>query len=74
MSGDQTGGVIGMYLFNDALIHPKGHRFGNPDETVSYVLGKNKLQKTIYPFGLFWTKVLHWIDENHVEKAVESKQ
>ena len=40
---DQTGNVICERLFNHILIKSRIHRFGNPDETISSVLGKNKV-------------------------------
>jgi len=63
-------------LFNDLLIPPNGHRFGNPNERLSQVFGKNKIDKTIYPFGLFWAKMINKVaykmgDTDHVQKAAE---
>ena len=69
LSIDQTGNAICMHLFNDLLIKANGHRFGNPDETVSYVLGMNKKTDTLYLLGRMLADVLGWIDKNHVEKA-----
>jgi len=74
LSIDQTGNAICMHLFNDLLIKPKGHRFGNPDETVSYVLGMNKKTDTLYLLGRMLSDILGWIDKNHVEKAAAKEQ
>lgn len=71
---DMTGGVICAPLFNDLLIKPNGHRFGNPKQTVSYVLGKNKETSTLYLLGRILSDVLGWIDLNHVEKAANRTQ
>ena len=74
VSVDQTGNVFCKELFNDALIYPKGHSFGNEDETISSVLGKNKLGNT-----LTWTgKILDWIlnklDQNHSINSIEEDE
>ena len=52
---------------------PDAHPFGNEDDTVSYVLGRNKYKNNLTNFGKFIVWVLHVIDRNHVEKAIESK-
>ena len=49
---DQSGNAFCGELFNDAMITPKSKcHFGNPDETISSVLGKNKRDKTLTKFG-----------------------
>lgn len=73
-SMDQTGNVLCQYLFNDLLITNKGHRFGNPDETVSHVLGKNKLQGTLTRLGKMICGILNLLDKNHVENAAKNEQ
>lgn len=74
LSIDQLGNAVCMHLFNDLLIKPDGHRFGNPNETVSHVLGKNKETDTLYLLGRILSDVLGWIDQNHVEKAANRPQ
>ncbi len=71
---DQLGNVWCKHLFNDLLIYPSGHRFGNPNETVSHVLGKNKATNTLYTIGKVLAWILNLIDRNHVEKAKENQQ
>jgi hypothetical protein len=56
------------------MCHSDGHRFGDPNETVSHVLGKNKAQNKLYPIGKGLAWLLNKIDENHVEKANINKQ
>ena len=72
ISVDQAGNTFCAELFNDVMIKPKGHPFGNPDETISSVLGKNKRDNTLTSAG----KVLSWtldaLDSNHVIKSIES--
>ena len=71
ISDDQSGNTYMAKLFNDVLIKPGGHRFGNPDETISSVLGKNQLTKTLSIAG----RVLNWIlgklEANHSVKSIE---
>jgi len=47
------------------------HRFGNEDETISSVLGKNKLQNTLTVLGIILDSILHALDKNHSEKSIE---
>jgi hypothetical protein len=77
---DQTGNTICQHFFNDLFIKPNGHRFGNPDETVSHVLGVNKKNGTLYPLGWFLAYLVNGIaalffkDFHHVEKAASNEQ
>lgn len=48
---DQSGNVVNKHWFNDWMVKPSGHRFGNPDETISYVMGVNKRDGNLYLFG-----------------------
>ena len=71
---DQFGNVIGQYLFNDTLISRNStYKFGNPDVTISAVLGMNKKNKTLSKLGTYICNVLNYIDPNHVEKAADSE-
>lgn len=72
VSIDITGAIIGKYFFNDTMIHPDGVRItGTKRKTLSYYMGVNKLKGKMYGWGLFWSKVLHLIDKNHVEDAAK---
>lgn len=68
---DQFGNVACQHLFNDVLRTTSGHKFGDADETVSYVLGKNKETNTLTKMGWWFTNLLNKLDAEHVEKAVE---
>lgn len=70
---DQLGNVLCQYLFNDVLILPEGYKFGNPDETISGVLGKNKAEGTLRRPGKLLADLLNRIDPEHVEKAANSE-
>jgi 8-oxo-dGTP diphosphatase len=62
-------------LFNDTLIKSKykviSYKFGNPRETISSVLGKNKQLNTLTWAGRLLDKILHAFDSNHSFKSVE---
>ena len=72
ISVDQTGNVTCAPLFDDILIKgEEAYRFGNIDETVSSVLGKNKYRGTLTWLGRAISWVLNKIEKDHVEKSVE---
>lgn len=69
---DQLGNVVAKYLFNDLLIKPESNaKFGNPDSTISSILGKNKLLHNLTLSGKLVSNLLNLIDKNHVEKSIE---
>ena len=55
-------------LFNKTLA--TGHRFGDINETISSVLGKNKLTGTLTGLGKALVWILDKIDDNHVIKSI----
>lgn len=57
-------------LFNKALINDKGYRFGNIEETISSVLGRNQLTGTLTKCGLALVWILDKIDTNHSIKSI----
>jgi hypothetical protein len=68
---NQLGNATCSELFNDTLIKKDGYRFGNPDDTISRVLGKNKETNTLTKTGRFFADILNKIDKNHVENAAK---
>ena len=69
---DRLGNIAAKDLFNLILIKSSAtHKFGDSRETISSVLGKNKLDLnlTIAGSGLAW--VLDSIDPNHVVKSIQ---
>lgn len=74
---DQLGNVVCSELFNITLIKYKNessYKFGNPDETISSVLGKNKQRNTLTKAGEILSKFLNFLDRNHVIKSIEPKE
>jgi len=55
-------------LFNKTLA--TGHRFGDINETISSVLGKNQLTGTLTCIGKVLVWILDKIDNNHVIKSI----
>ncbi len=76
LSIDQLGNVAFAGLLNDVLIDKTliklAHNFGDEDETISEVLGWNKLTGALSPTGIKLVKILNFIDKNHVEDAAQS--
>ena len=71
---DQLGNVVCGQLFNLTLIKKAGHKFGNEDETISSVIGKNKRTNTLTAAGCLLDTLLDAIDKNHSIKAIEEDE
>lgn len=71
---DQLGNVVCARLFNFFLIDITGHKFGNEDETISGVIGKNKRTNTLTGLGIVLDSILELIDKNHSVKAIETDE
>jgi hypothetical protein len=71
ISIDQMGNVAMQDLFDDILITKNGYQFGNVDETISSVLGKNERQQTLKGLGKILVKLLNFIDSNHALNSIE---
>lgn len=71
ISVDQTGNVIMQDIFNDLLITKDGHKFGNEDETISSVVGKNLVKGTLTKYGKVLNLILENLDENHSINSIE---
>jgi hypothetical protein len=74
LATDQHANSFLAKLFNDTLIKTGGHKFGNPDETISSVLGKNKLMGKLSYFGKCLDFILHLLDNNHSIKSIEEDE
>jgi 8-oxo-dGTP diphosphatase len=74
LATDQHANVFLAKLFNDIMIKTNGHKFGNPDETISSVLGKNKLIGKLSLFGKCLDYLLHLLDNNHSIKSIETDE
>ena len=62
-------------MFNSILISSKSeYKFGNPDETISSVLGKNKRAGNLLYLGKRLDAWLNGIDPNHSIKSIEEDE
>ena len=72
LSLDQLGNVIADDFFNWLLIRDDYTApFGDEDETVSSVLGKNYLADNLTVLGRALRYLLHRLDPNHSVKSIE---
>ncbi len=71
ISIDQLGNVIMQHLLNLLWVKKGGYKFGNRDETISSVLGKNKQNNTLTGFGKSIDKILDFIDANHSLNSID---
>jgi len=72
---DQLGNVVCGRLFNSTLIkYYSIYKFGNEDETISSVIGKNKLANSLTFIGRLLYYFLELIDKNHSIKAIENDE
>lgn len=68
ISLDQLVNVVGSPLFN--LLFSGDHKFGNPDETLSSVMGKNiRKNNCVLCKGI--CAILNIFDKNHCKKSIE---
>lgn len=70
-SKDQHGNVMARDLFNYALIKDNSLSFGDPDETISSVLGKNKIKDNLTSVGKRLDYILNRLDNNHSINSIE---
>lgn len=59
-------------LFNITLIKSNGYKFGNVNETISSVLGKNKRNNTLSKIGIIICTILDFLDKNHCIKSINN--
>lgn len=71
VSIDQLGNTTCADFFGLTLISNKSlYLFGNEDETISSVLGRNKQAGTLTFAGRLLCSILDLIEKNHVEKSI----
>ena len=69
---DQLGNVTFQELFNDVLIKSNGYKFGDHQETISSVLGKNLEQGSLSKPGIILNNLLNNIQANHTILSIET--
>jgi hypothetical protein len=70
ISQDQHANTWLSKLFNDVLIKQGGAKFGNTDETISSVLGKNQLSDKLTKLGKLINSILNKIENDHSIKSI----
>lgn len=68
---DQLGNVMCQDLFNSTLIKDDSTPFGNEDETISSVLGKNLEANNLTKAGKVLNFILNTIEPNHSINSIE---
>jgi hypothetical protein len=72
ISIDQYGNVVCKDLFNFTLITKDSkYLFGNEDDTISKIIGYNKIDNTLSKTGIVVESILNFLDKNHSLKAIE---
>ncbi len=72
IADDQKGNAAMWPMFNTIMIKKGGYLFGNPDETISSVFGKNQLAGTLTGFGRFiGVTVLNKIEKDHSINSID---
>ena len=75
ISLDQAGNVLADDLFNKILIKKLGFNdFGNEDETISSVIGKNYQSNNLTKTGEMLRKMLYFFEKNHSIKSIEKDE
>lgn len=77
-SKDQHSNVAMQKLFNTIMLKENKpntfYKFGNPDETISSVFGKNQRLGTLNRFGRFWNRFLSKIEKDHSLLSIEEDE
>lgn len=71
ISLDKFGNREFRTFLNKTLIIENGSKFGNINETISGVLGKNERDKTLSKTGKGLVYILNKIDKNHCLKSID---
>jgi hypothetical protein len=69
---DEVGNVTMQHLLNDILLIRKENTyfFGNKNETISSVIGKNYITNTLSPIGHTLNKLLNFLDKDHALNSI----
>lgn len=69
---DIFGNVAAPELFDYCLLtKDSNNRFGDYGETISSVIGKNKIRNTLSKTGIYLDKILDILDKNHSIKSIK---
>ena len=71
---DQTLNACLLFPLNDFMRLPKGTNYGNIDETISGVTGKNQLSNSLTWFGKGINWFLSKLEKDHSIKSIEEDE
>ena len=71
ISIDQSGGVYMSSFLNKVLIKDGSFQFGNPDETISSCIGRNKRDNNLTNLGKLIDIFLDSMDRDHSINSIE---
>jgi hypothetical protein len=71
---DQTLNACLSFVLNDFMRLPRGTNYGNIDETISGVTGKNQLSNTLTWFGKAVNWFLSKLEKDHSIKSIENDE
>jgi len=75
IADDQKGNAAMWPMFNTVMVKKGGYRFGNPDETISSVFGKNQLKGKLTKFGRFiGVTVLNKLEKDHSINSIDNTE
>ena len=74
LSIDQTLNVCLQFVLNDLMRFSQGDNFGNTDESISGVIGKNQRKETLTRFGKGVNWFLNKLEKDHSIKAIEEDE
>lgn len=72
LANDRYGNVLCSYIFNHLLITEDGYKFGNGKETISSVIGKNKLKNKLTKLGKLIDNILNLLQKNHSINSIDT--
>jgi len=73
MAIDVFANIHGSEIFNDILIKKGGYKFGNPQETISSVIGKNQRDETLTIIGNTLRVLLDAINYGHCITSINNE-
>ena len=72
ISVDQYANIWLGDILNDTCVLKGGHKYGDEDDTISDITGRNERDNTLTAFGLLFTKFLSLIlGKNHSLESID---
>lgn len=58
-------------ILNDVLVKNGGHLYGDEDDTISDITGRNERDNYLTPFGVKFTRFLDILGKNHSLESID---